>query len=259
MKIIPIPCAQDNYAYLILCEETGESAVVDPCQFAPVDRVIRHHDIRPTALLCTHHHADHVGGVEELLQAYPGLRVWAHASDRGRIPGQNGFANDGDTLTVGKIPGRVLHTPGHTRGSVVYHFDGAAFTGDSLFSAGCGRLFEGSAEQMYHSLNVRLASLTDDVAIYFGHEYTESNLRFARHVEPSNPALLGYHDEVQALRRMGKATTPSTMGQERLVNPFLRCHTEDVQDYARRFLGEVDRDLDPAEVFGILRGHKDRF
>src|SRR5262249_20170024 len=141
------------------------------------------------AILATHHHQDHVGGNDALLQRFPDLRVFGYASDRGRIPGQSDFLEDEQRFEVAGIEVKALHIPGHTLGALAYVGEGAAFTGDTLFAAGCGRLFEGSAAQMYESLNVKLGGLPDDTRIYCGHEYTLNNLRFAEMLEPHNPEI----------------------------------------------------------------------
>lgn len=267
MKILPIPCLKDNYAYLLSDEQSGETAVVDPSEAAPVlaalasiNQVLaeKHQpELKLVAILNTHHHWDHVGGNEALLERFPELRVYGHASDRGRIAGQNQFLEHGDTLMIGSLQGRVVHNPGHTSGAISYSFEAALFTGDTLFGAGCGRTFEGTAEQMYHSLNKVIGGFPDETKIYFGHEYTVSNLRFAMEVEPVNSDVRMRSQRTVAQRGAGQMSTPSLLGDERKTNPFLRCSEPAVIESIRRH--EPRLNPVPAEVFRVLRAWKDKF
>lgn len=257
MKIVTLPCSFDNYGYLIICEETGEAAVVDPAEFYPLFCEIENSGAKLQAIFCTHHHADHIGGLEDLLGEFPGLKVYGHESDKQRIPGLNSPLKDGDSIQVGNIKGRVIHTPGHTVGSVCYHFGDSVFTGDTLFGAGCGRLFEGSPTQMYEALNTTIKPMPSQTHLYFGHEYTASNLKFAQFIEPENSLVSNRVAEVAVLREQGRFTTPSTVAAERATNPFLRCETEGVvKSIAEKFVGEP---LDPLSVFTTLRRLKDSF
>lgn len=258
MKIQTIPCLRDNFAYLIICEDTQHCAMVDPSEADPLLEALRTQpELQPVAILNTHHHWDHTGGNAGLLQAYPELKVYGHHSDKGRIAGQNVFLESGDTLQIGELAGRVHYNPGHTLGAVSYAFEDALFTGDTLFAAGCGRTFEGSAEQMHHSLNQVIGSFDDETRLFFGHEYTLNNLRFAQAVEPNNPEIQARIERVKAQLQQGHST-PSRLKEERQSNPFLRCEQEAVQQSARQ--QEPDLDIHtPHEVFRVLRAWKDRF
>lgn len=224
-----VPCLADNYAYLIL--HGGEAWVVDPSDGAAVARALRGHPgVRLRGVLATHHHADHVGGVETLLRLFAdhSPRVAAHATDRGRVPSQDVFVEApqdrfADTeLTVGGVFLQAMHVPGHTGGGVAWRVGwggrepAEVFTGDTLFAGGCGRLFEGTAEQMYRSLGA-LTGEPADSRLWFGHEYTEGNLRFAVTVEPDNAALSSRLDAIP------DCTTPTTVADELATNPFVRA------------------------------------
>jgi len=223
-SITPIPCLKDNYAYLVTCDATKKSAIVDPSEAAPVLEAVKRAGVTPEAIWNTHHHWDHVGGNEELVSALGIREVCGHASDKGRIAGQTRFLEEGDRFELGQLPVRILHIPGHTTGAVAYVLEPPkrppdVFTGDTLFVAGCGRLFEGTAEMMFASL-AKLAALPDDTRVYCGHEYTQKNLEFAARVEPGN----------EGVRRMLAAgvrvpSIPSTIGAEKRINPFVRAKT----------------------------------
>lgn len=256
LRVHPIPCLRDNYAYLIICPESGDAAVVDPSEAAPVLAEIEALSLNLKAILNTHHHWDHVGGNEALCKHYPNLDVYGYHTDRGRIPGQNRFLKDGDTVTFGSLKGRFTHNPGHTTGAVTYYFEDAAFTGDTLFAAGCGRLFEGSADDMWRSLNQVIGSHDESTKLYFGHEYTASNLRFALTVEPDNQAAAAKLERVLALRDAGQYTTPSTITEEKATNPFMRCDSETIRGH----LSEKGFPTGNAiEVLAGVRTLKDQF
>ena len=256
MDVHPIPCLRDNYAYLLLCPQTQATAVVDPSEADPVQAELERRGLSLTAILNTHHHWDHVGGNEALQAKHPGIRIFGYASDRGRIPGQTEFLKVGDVVKFGEIEGTILHNPGHTSGAITYVFGDQAFTGDTLFAAGCGRVFEGTMAQMHHSLNGVLGGLPDPTRLYFGHEYTERNLEFAQSVEPGNAAVSKRLDAVRQSRRQGQFTTPTTLAEERQTNPFLRCQSPQLRQVAQRESSGPSTD---AGVFGVLRGLKDRF
>jgi len=179
--------------------------------------------LRLVGILNTHHHYDHVGGNEELLKRYGALGVYGYATDRGRIPGQTVFLEHGGEFEAALLGFRALHIPGHTLGAVAYVVGDAVFTGDTMFAAGCGRLFEGTPAQMFESLTVKLGALPDSTRVFFGHEYTAKNLEFAAAVEPDNQAVRTKVQKVAELRQRGQFTTPSTIGEERSTNPFMRC------------------------------------
>jgi hydroxyacylglutathione hydrolase len=254
--VLSIPCLSDNYAYLVVCDATGESAIVDASEAGPVAAAVEREKRRPAAVWSTHHHHDHVGGNEEIVKRLAVRDVFGHASDKGRIPAQTRFLETGDTFTLGELSVRAIHIPGHTLGAVAYVVDGdppCVFTGDTLFLAGCGRLFEGTPAMMHASL-ARLAELPPETRVYCGHEYTESNLRFAAHVEPSNADVAAGRTRVAALRARGEASVPGTIGEERRTNPFLRESSPEI----RRTLG-VAEGADAVTAFAAIRSAKDSF
>ena len=260
MKITAIPCLSDNYAYLIECELTGETALVDASEAAPVLAALEAAGVRKLgAIWSTHHHFDHVGANEAVASALGVRETWGHASDKGRIPGQTRFLEEGEIFALGAIRVEILHIPGHTTGAVAYVLsDGAkgsraVFTGDTLFLAGCGRLFEGTPAMMHASLS-KLAALAPDTHVYCGHEYTKSNLRFAAHVEPSNAAVRTRVEHADKLRSESAPTVPGTMADELETNPFLRVRSPEI----RRTLGIAENASD-AESLGAIRAAKDGF
>lgn len=228
-----IPCLRDNYAYLVRCPETGRSAIVDPSEAPPVVAALGSQKI--DEIWCTHHHHDHVGGNEALADALGITRVVGHASDKGRIPRQSVFLEDGDAFTLGALRVRVLHVPGHTSGALAYVVEGdgapAVFTGDTLFLAGCGRLFEGTPATMFTSL-AKLAALSPETRVFCGHEYTQSNLKFAAFVEPESTSIADAAAAAAALREAGRPTVPGLLASELATNPFLRAKT--VEELAER-------------------------
>ena len=190
-------------------------------------------------------------GNEELREKHGRIPVYAHASDRGRVPSQTERVEEGKPFTIAGLELRPLHVPGHTLGAVAYVVEDAVFTGDTLFLAGCGRLFEGTPEQMHESLSGKLARLPKGTRVYCGHEYTVSNLRFAVHAEPGNAAAKAKLEAAKATRERGEPTVPGTIGEELEVNPFLRC---EVQELKERFPGAT-----PVETFTAVRKAKDSF
>src|SRR5512133_786384 len=212
MRVIPVPCLSDNYAYLVTADGSDEAFVVDPSESAPVIAAIEQHRLRLVAIVNTHHHHDHVGGNEELRAKYGELPVYAHVSDRGRVPAQTESVEEGKPFRAAGFEINALHVPGHTLGAVAYVVEDAVFTGDTLFVAGCGRLFEGTPAQMYESLSGKLGRLPPATRVYCGHEYTVSNLRFAVHAEPDNRAAAEKLTAAQATRERGEPTVPSTIG-----------------------------------------------
>lgn len=249
MQAIAVPAFADNYIWLLpLPDDDGRALIVDPGDAAPVLQVLTERRLTPAAILVTHHHYDHVGGIRELRDRCA-IPVYGPAG----IPAEvDCVLGDGDRLEAWRL--QVLATPGHTRDHLCYAGEGLLFCGDTLFAGGCGRLFEGTAEQMYHSLE-KLRRLPDDTRVYCAHEYTLSNLRFAVQVEPDNEILARRLQEVEDLRRAGKPTVPSLLGLEKQTNPFLRCHLPAVQRAAEDFCG---RGLTaPEQVFAVIRHWKD--
>jgi hydroxyacylglutathione hydrolase len=259
VDVFPVPQLSDNYAYLVVDPGTRAAAVVDCAEAAPVLARAKDLGVRLAAVLATHHHFDHVGGNHDLLAAVPGLRVYGSEGDATRIPGITDRLRDGDPVEVGSLGARVILIPAHTSGHVAYHFAGSAtvFTGDTLFAAGCGRLFEGDAAQMMRSLGL-LAALPDETRVYCGHEYTEKNLRFAAMLEPGNARIAAKLGAVQVLRSQGKPTVPSTIEDEKATNPFLRVSSAELRKSVAERVPSLRPD-DPIAVFAAVRTLKDRF
>ncbi|ACY17844.1 hydroxyacylglutathione hydrolase [Haliangium ochraceum] len=263
MRIVPVPCLKDNYAYLVICEATNAATVVDPSEAAPVLAALEREGVALQAIWNTHHHWDHVGGNKELLQRFQEIDVVGHASDKDRIPGQNRFVEDGEEVSLGEeLRAQILFNPGHTRGAISYQLAAhdAVFTGDTLFLAGCGRLFEGTAEQMHSSLS-RLAALPPTTRVFCGHEYTVANLRFAAAVEPDNQAVSERAAEVAKLREAGQPSVPASIALERVTNPFLRTDVAEVIESVRasEAAAQGEEDSSGAAIFAALRRWKDSF
>jgi hydroxyacylglutathione hydrolase len=253
LKVTPIPCLEDNYAYL-LDDGSGELAVVDASEGAPVLAALEHGAGKLTAIFATHHHHDHVGGNEDVLARHPSARVYGYETDRGRIPRQTEYLRDGQTFTWGSTEVRALHIPGHTLGAVAYVLGDAVFTGDTLFLAGCGRLFEGTPAMMFRSLCEILGPLGDDMRVFCGHEYTLGNLAFAASVEPGNARVEQRLVQARTLRARGEPTVGSPMSEELATNPFMRCHSAEIRRSMK--LGSEASDV---EVLAALRRAKDTF
>lgn len=253
LEIVTVPCRSDNYAYLLRDGATGAVAVVDAPEAGPIEAELDARGWGLDTILITHHHADHVDGVARLREKYHARVVGAEA-DRHRLPPLDLALAAGDTVEVGDASARVIDVPGHTIGHIAYHFaaDHALFSADSLMVMGCGRLFEGSPEQMWDSLS-RMSALPDATKVYSGHEYTEANTRFALSIDGDNPALRERADRIAALRRDGKPTVPAEMALEKATNPFLRAADPALK--ARLGMsGAAD-----AEVFAEIRRRKDAF
>jgi hydroxyacylglutathione hydrolase len=257
MRIVPIPCLKDNYAYLVVCEETRQAGVVDPSEAGPVLAAVQAAGVELVAILNTHHHWDHTGGNKDLLARLPGLAVYGHASDKGRIDGQTVFLKSGDRFRLGKLDVRALHNPGHTTGAVSYVVEDCVFTGDTMFAAGCGRIFEGTPQNMYDSLCKVIGALPKETQVYFGHEYTEANLRFAAQVEPDNREVQARLEQVRTLRAAGGFSTPSTLAEEWRTNPFMRSDSPGIQASVKR--ADPGNDLSPVSVLAVVRELKNRF
>jgi hydroxyacylglutathione hydrolase len=258
MKIIPIPVLADNYAYLLIDEATKEAGVVDPSEAGPVAEAVKREGVKFTTIINTHHHWDHVGGNEELVKEFSGLKVYGHKRDKDRTPAITELVDEGDTLQIGKLTARFLFIPCHTNGHVALHFpqEKAVFTGDTLFVAGCGRLFEGTAADMHNNM-VKLMSLPDDTRVYCGHEYTVKNLQFALTLEPHNAKIQAKLQWAQDLRAKKAPTIPSTVAEEKEINPFVRVTSAELQANVKKQFPEIT--LDPVSVLEKTRHLKDKF
>jgi hydroxyacylglutathione hydrolase len=257
MDIIRIPVLSDNYIFLIIDRDRQIAAVVDPAEAAPVLAELAHHQVPLVAIFNTHHHGDHVGGNKDLIAAFPDVRVYGGAEDRGRIPGQQVYLADGDRVEFGDRSGEVFFIPGHTRAHIAYYFPpvdsdaaGELFCGDTIFAGGCGRLFEGTPAQMVSSIS-KLRQLPDNTRIWCAHEYTLSNLKFAVTVDPSNQELQQRLVDVTAARQKLIPTVPTSIGVEKRTNPFLR--------WDKTALQASVASGDPIETFARIRGRKDQF
>ena len=253
LEIVTVPCLSDNYAFLAHDATTGETALIDAPEAGPILSELDARGWRLTHVLLTHHHWDHVDGLADILDRHPAKVVGA-AADAHRLPSLDVQVSEGDRFDIGGEPVEVFDVSGHTIGHVAYYMpqSHAVFTADSLMALGCGRLFEGSAEQMWASLS-KLAALPDDTLVCSGHEYTQSNARFALTVDPENPALQRRAAEIEAARAAGRPTVPSLLGLEKATNPFLRATDPAIQAH----LGTLG--ADPAQVFAEIRAGKDRF
>ena len=253
LEVHMFPCLSDNYGFLIHDAEANVTAVIDTPEVAPINAALEEKGWQLTHILNTHHHFDHAGGNEEL-KAKWGCQIVGADNDAARIPGIDVRVSDGDSLSFGSAEAQVLETPGHTTGHIAYYFaeDGIAFVGDTLFALGCGRLFEGTADQMWVSLN-KLMALPDDTVVYCAHEYTQANAAFALSVEPGNPDLVARSEEIDRLRAAGEPTVPTTIGLEKATNPFLRPDSANLQER----VGMQGGDL--VAVFAETRRRKDNF
>lgn len=253
LEIVVFPMLSDNYGFLIHDPVSGDTAVVDPAEAAPTLAACAERGWKLTHILNTHHHGDHVGG-NLALKAKTGCTIIGPAYDRDRIPGIDIAVDEASGADFGGRHAQVFFVPGHTRGHIAYWFAGdhALFCGDTLFSIGCGRLFEGTPSQMWSSL-LKLRALPDDTRIYCAHEYTQSNCRFALTAEPENAALARHVEDVARVRAAGRFTIPSTLGVEKACNPFLRA---DQPTLHKRFGGAGVSD---ADVLGAIRAAKDNF
>ena len=254
MSVHQYPCLTDNYGALAHDPATGATACVDVPEAGPTFAALAERGWNLSDVLITHHHADHIQGVAELRAKFPNLRLWGPAKDAARIPFLDRQVREGDYARIGSLAGKVIETPGHTLGHIAYHFeeDEVAFCGDTLFSLGCGRVFEAPYAVMWSSL-IKLAALPGETQLYCGHEYTQANGRFAITIEPDNPILKARLEEVAKLRAQGRATLPTTVAAELAANPFLRVEEPAVQAAVGM------RGADPAAVFAELRTRKDRF
>ena len=257
MEIKRIPVLSDNYVFVLSDLEQKKAAVIDPAVASPILNYLTKIDCQLVAIFNTHHHHDHVGGNKELVRHYPDVCVYGGVEDKGRIPHQQVFLKQGDTVQFADRIGRVYFVPGHTRGHIAYYFPptkadetGELFCGDTIFAGGCGRLFEGTPSQMVDSIG-KLRQLPDNTRVWCAHEYTLSNLKFAVTVDRDNMALQERYEAVKQARSNNIPTVPSLLGVEKQTNPFLRWDNPAIQATAK--INE------PARVFGRIRGMKDNF
>lgn len=251
LNIKSIPAFNDNYIWLIENSDR-RCAVVDPGDATPVLTYLKEHELSLEAILITHHHNDHIGGVAELVRQFPSVNVVGPANEP--VPTLTHAVDAGDQIELFDEIFFVLGLEGHTSGHIGYVGDGKLFCGDVLFSAGCGRVFEGTMEQMHNSLS-KLAALPEETEVYCAHEYTTSNLAFALAVEPDNSQLQQYRDEVNRLRAQNKPTLPTTIRREKWINPFLRTD----QPSVIRSVSNRTSQTDPLAIFTALREWKNEF
>ncbi|WP_417040411.1 hydroxyacylglutathione hydrolase [Cylindrospermopsis raciborskii] len=257
MQIIQLSALSDNYIFLLYDSYHNIAAVVDPAQPEPVMEKLTELQCNLVAIFNTHHHHDHVGGNQKLIEKFPQVTIYAGIQDRGRIPGQQVFLQANDIVKFGDRQAIVLFIPGHTRAHIAYYFPpvtpdetGELFCGDTLFAGGCGRLFEGTPAQMVESLT-QLRALPDNTRVWCAHEYTWNNLRFALTVDSENQELQKRLTEVTALRQLQQPTVPSLLGIEKQTNPFLRWDQPSLQ--------LAVNSSDPIQTFAKIRGMKDKY
>uniref|UniRef100_A0A1L8E5L7 hydroxyacylglutathione hydrolase n=2 Tax=Nyssomyia neivai TaxID=330878 RepID=A0A1L8E5L7_9DIPT len=254
MDVKILPALQDNYMYLIVDKATRDAAIVDPVDPASVLAAVTEEKVNLVKVLTTHHHWDHAGGNEKLVKDFQGGTLEVYGGDD-RIGALTNKVGDGDTFKIGDLNVRCMFTPCHTTGHICYYVqsteEGAVFTGDTLFSAGCGRFFEGTPEQMYAALVDKLSALPDATKVFCGHEYTAANLKYAKHVEPENVAVEQRIQWTKERRDAKLPTVPSSIGEEKTFNPFMRVNEKSVQGHAGA--------SDGVTTMGFLRREKDSF
>lgn len=244
MSIKILPALSDNYMYLIICNQTKDAAIVDPVNPETVIEAVNNENVNLKSVLTTHHHWDHAGGNEKLLSLF-GKPLDVYGGDD-RIGGLNKKVKQDDKFTIGNLRVQCLFTPCHTTGHICYYVESPAsdqkvvFTGDTLFLGGCGRFFEGTAEQMYSALIEKLSKLPDETLVFCGHEYALGNLKYGNHVEPDNQDIINKIEWSKARRAANEPTVPSTIAEEKLINPFMRVNTESVQKFANAIGNSIE-------------------
>ncbi len=254
MEIVQLSALKDNYIYMLICEETGMTGVVDPTSAEPVLKWLKDNNKKLDCIFNTHHHWDHIGGNKKLQKKFPNCEIVAPASEMERIPDIDLPVFDGYGVRLGQCRAVVIEVPGHTTGHVAYWFekDNALFCGDALFSLGCGRMFEGTPTQMWNSLK-KIRNLPEETQIYCAHEYTEDNAKFAETIETTNPLLKKYHQRITKMQSENISTIPSVLAIEKAINPFLRCDHPSL----KQAIGMPDSTAE--EVFAEIRARKDNF
>nr|WP_282551918.1 hydroxyacylglutathione hydrolase [Providencia rustigianii] len=250
MELIRISALSDNYIWLLA--DNQQCIIVDPAESEPVIATLKTNQLNPAAILLTHHHNDHTQGVKDIIAAYPNIPVFGPQETLAK--GATLLIEDGDSVVIGNFNFKVLGLPGHTLGHVGFYQAPYLFCGDTLFSAGCGRIFEGTPEQMFQSIQ-KIAALPDDTLVCCAHEYTLSNLKFAQHIWPENEAIKNYSEKVTALRENQQATVPSTLKTERNINIFLQCNNVELQQKLN--IKMVNPSL--RAIFTLLRQLKDQY
>nr|WP_297347503.1 hydroxyacylglutathione hydrolase [uncultured Glaciecola sp.] len=253
-NIFAIPAFSDNYIWCV--HDTKHAVVVDPGDAKPVIKTLKEKQLTLTSILITHHHHDHTGGIEELVSAYPGVKVYGPKNPL--IEGIDLRLSEGESLSLSnpELDLNVLETPGHTMDHIVFYNNELMFCGDTLFSAGCGRMFEGTPEVFYHSLQ-KLTHLPEQTKVYCTHEYTLANLAFAMHVDPENTALQDYQSWANKQRASDQITLPSSIAEQKKINPFLRCTNKSIKQNIENIMNlSADSEVD---VFAALRSCKDNF
>ena len=257
LEIIPLPALKKNHNYIWLLKNTVSRhiAIVDPGEAEPLLALIKEQGLIPIAILITHHHWDHVNGITDITAQYD-MPVYTPKTES--VAGSTHPVGEGDQLSLPELDLTfdILDVPGHTAGAIAYYTNDWVFTGDTLFTAGCGRLFEGTAVQLYNSLQ-RINALADSTLVYCGHEYTVNNLQFAAQIEPGNTAIQQRLEEARAQRAKDRATIPAPLAIEKQTNPFLRCEEPDVIAAAESYAGQSL--TEPSAVFAALRRWKDNF
>ncbi len=259
LRIIQVAALTDNYNYILHEPNSGLTAVVDPSEFSPIDKALSDNGLSLDLIIHTHHHHDHIGGDAELVKKFD-CEIVGPKYDQHRIPNMGRALVDGDRFELGQASARVFYVPGHTLGHIAYFTNKTLtpvlFCGDTLFSGGCGRIFEGTAEQMLASLS-KLANLPDNTSVYCAHEYTQANLKFALTVDPNNEALINYNNKVAMLRDNNQSTVPTTIKLEKLINPFLRSHETALQQSANDYNSMCH--TNSLDTFTTIRRWKDQF
>ncbi|MCG8380358.1 MAG: hydroxyacylglutathione hydrolase [Proteobacteria bacterium] len=255
LEIIPFPALKDNYIWLLKNKASKHIAIVDPGEAGPLLKLIKTEQLNPIAILITHHHWDHVNGIADIVEIHD-IPVYSPKTES--VNCSTNPVGEGDIVSLPELEleFRLLNVPGHTSGAIAYYNDKYVFSGDTLFTAGCGRLFEGTPPQMHASLS-KFKSLPDETLLYCGHEYTVANLQFAQTVEPDNPAIQERLNKARQTRKNNQSTVPATLAIEKQTNPFLRCEEPDVIQAAERYAGS--KLGNSTEVFGAIREWKDNF